>query len=103
MSAKLKEVRNEAGRDWKPLERTSGTPMTLAIRPDADSNHVTDLLHAKLAHLEAMLMATYGESGEDFRGWNDTLQDNFMWACGDLATECRALFGALDTAQRAES
>lgn len=40
--------------------------------------------------LEAMLMQTYANAGEEFRGMNHDLQANFMWACGDMAHELRA-------------
>lgn len=80
---------------WAPLTYTSDIPLVTAIRPDATDASVKNLLSIKLTHLEAMLMATYGESGESFRVWNDLLQDNFMWSCAELATECRALFSAL--------
>lgn len=81
--------------EWAPLLHVSDIPLVTAIRPDATDASVKYLLSVKLTHLEAMLMATYGESGESFRAWNDLLQDNFMWSCAELATECRALFSAL--------
>lgn len=41
--------------------------------------------------LEALLYTTTGESGEAFRMVSDTLQDNFMWACSDMARELASL------------
>lgn len=83
--------------DWRRLAYTSGVQMGIAINPDASVDDVTNLLSRKLSHLEAMLMTTYGEGGESFRGWDDTLQDNFMWSCAELAAECRAIFDTLSS------
>lgn len=47
-----------------------------------------DLLQQKLAQLDAMLNMSYGCAGEAFRNMNDALQDNYLWACSTLATEC---------------
>lgn len=83
---------------WEPLTHSSEMPMSIAIRPDATIFDVSTLLSAKLSQLEAMLMATHGETGEHFRRHNGTVQDNFMWSCTDVATECRALFSSLSVA-----
>lgn len=58
-------------------------------RPPADIDRAQQLA----VKLEALLCNTYGCSGDAFRGMNDTLQDNYLWACGDLAGE---LVDALD-------
>ncbi len=58
------------------------------------SGNVTDRLdklHQKLAQLEAVLAMSYGDAGESFRNMNDDLQDNYLWSCGTLATECKEL------------
>lgn len=47
-----------------------------------------DSLQQKLAQLDAMLNMSYGCAGEAFRNMNDALQDNYLWACSTLATEC---------------
>jgi len=83
---------------WEPLAYSSNTPMPITIRPGAEIDDVSNLLSAKLVQLEAMLMATHGEAGKSFRCRNDVLQDNFMWSCMDVATDCRALFNALSVA-----
>jgi hypothetical protein len=43
--------------------------------------------------LQALLCHIYGTGGEAFRSLNDTLQDNYLWACADV---CEALVDALD-------
>ena len=40
--------------------------------------------------LHAMLDMTYGGAGEAFRDMADGLQDQFLWACGDLSTQLLA-------------
>ena len=50
-----------------------------------------DTLTKKLAQLQAMLLMTYGEARESFSYMNDALQDNFLWACSDMADECLTL------------
>lgn len=50
-----------------------------------------DTLHKKLAQLDAMLNMTYGNAGDTFRGMSESLQDNYLWACSNLAGECNAL------------
>jgi uncharacterized glyoxalase superfamily protein PhnB len=56
---------------------------------------LTDLLHAKLAYLNAMLMMTYAEPGEAFRCFCEQTQDEYMGACSSVADECRELFRQL--------
>lgn len=73
-----------------------------AIAPSADADDVRSLLEAKMAHLEALLMMTYGEGGESFRSMRDDLQDNYMWSCCDMATEIRELFQQLAARRAAQ-
>jgi len=54
-------------------------------------------LDRKLAQLEALLHATYGVSQEGFDAMAAELRDNYMWACSDLAGECRALANHVST------
>lgn len=39
------------------------------------------------AQLRALLAATYGDAGEEFRALADDIQDNFMWCAARLADE----------------
>lgn len=57
-----------------------------------------DSLQQKLAQLDAMLTMSYGCAGEAFRNMSDALQENFLWACSDLASECVELVSVLDQA-----
>lgn len=57
-----------------------------------------DSLQQKLAHLDAMLLMTYGQAGETFRGMRDDVQDNFLWSCSVLASECHQLADGLSLA-----
>lgn len=48
-------------------------------------------LTRKLTQLQALLFMTYGEERESLNSVSEDLQDNFMWACHDMADECLAL------------
>ncbi|MFL9930862.1 hypothetical protein P0D88_16745 [Paraburkholderia sp. RL18-103-BIB-C] len=39
------------------------------------------------AQLDALLSVTTGEVGDSFRMLSDLLQNNFLWACSDMAGE----------------
>lgn len=76
----------------QPFNYPSERSPVYAIAPGADAFAVKMLMEAKLAHLDAMLLAIYGDGGETFRNMNDTTQDEYLWACSYLASECRELF-----------
>lgn len=82
------------------LDFPSKAVRVYAIAPDACLLDVRILLEARIAQLESLLMVTYGEGGEAFRGLNDDLQDGFMWACSYLASEVRALHDVVEQMQR---
>lgn len=44
-----------------------------------------DLLTELSLKLHALLIVTYGESGEGFRGLSDEIQDAYLWTCSDMA------------------
>lgn len=70
-----------------------------------DANEVQDLLNQKLVSLEAMLTIPCGCGGETFRVWADHVQDDYLFACNRLASECRRLSelrGSLCNDRRAE-
>lgn len=54
-----------------------------------------DDLNQKLAQLESVLVMTHGDAGESFRSMNDDLQDNYLWTCRTLASECKELASGL--------
>ena len=60
------------------------------LRHDLSGDDVDSLLE-KSSKLSALLVHTYGESGESFRGLSGDLQDRFMWTCSDLMFEIEAL------------
>ena len=80
---------------WNPLLGVADHPLDLTIPASANIGDVCDTLSAKLSQLSALLNATYGNSRESFSSMNDTHQDNYLWACSNLADECRALFDEL--------
>ena len=56
-----------------------------------------DALSQKTAQLDALLYMTYGEGGEVFRRSSDTVQDNYLWACAEIASEVRKLAQRLNS------
>ncbi|HRI91467.1 MAG TPA: hypothetical protein PLS93_07435 [Accumulibacter sp.] len=70
----------------------SGASSVYAIANGASAGDLSDHLDTRLAHLSALLCMTYGEGGEAFRNHNNQIQDEYMWACSQLADECRELF-----------
>lgn len=50
---------------------------------------------AKTAQLVALLTNTYGGGGESFRCMNDRQQDNYLWACAEIAEEIDLLASGL--------
>jgi len=66
------------------------TPL-YALRDETKQSELIDRLRNRLAHLSSLLIATYGASGDSFRDLGDTNQDNYLWACSDMADECREL------------
>lgn len=63
-----------------------------------------DRAHEAANKLHALLMHTYGESGTHLRSMSGELQDHYMWACSDLASEIvSALDGLLTCWARSDS
>ena len=50
-----------------------------------------DTLSEKALKLKALLVHTYGNSGEAFRAMNDDSQDSYLWACSNLMDEIAEL------------
>jgi hypothetical protein len=46
-----------------------------------------DRLTRKSSQLTALITTTVGGGFEAFNLWNDTIKENFLWACADLAKE----------------
>lgn len=65
---------------------TDSTNHTLRATEDA-----LDVVDTKLLQLHAMLMMTFGEAQSSFDNMGDELRGNFMWACSDIADDCRRL------------
>ncbi len=75
---------------YKPI--WSDNPLCIDTQPD--STELVDALNKRLSHLRAMAAMTYGEQGKAFRGFNKTIQDDYMWALSDMVDETQALFQA---------
>ena len=50
-----------------------------------------DTLSEKALKLKALLVHTYGNSGEAFRAMNDDSQDSYLWTCSNLMDEIAEL------------
>lgn len=48
-----------------------------------------DAAYENILKLNALLANTYGDSGPTFRNMHDDLQDNYLWACTDLAKKIK--------------
>jgi len=53
--------------------------------------HPVDTLSRKSSQLAALLFAVYGGGFEAFDCLNETLKNNYLWACADLAGEVQEL------------
>jgi hypothetical protein len=69
------------------------TPLFTSARPV--SLDLIDKVTAAAAQLDALLACTYGQNGESFRDNNDEIQDSYMWACSDIASNIKALVNQL--------
>lgn len=50
-----------------------------------------DTLSEKAIKLKALLVHTYGNSGEAFRAMSDDCQDSYLWTCSNLMDEIAEL------------
>ncbi|WP_406622491.1 hypothetical protein [Acidovorax sp. SDU_ACID1] len=67
-----------------------------AIRKNLDAY---DALNAAVTKAHAMSMMTYGNAGECFRCMSNALQDEYLWALGDLLSDAVAALRIIDGAQ----
>ena len=67
-------------------------------RADATRTDLYDELSSKTDHLAAMLDAIYGSGFESFSELSDQVQQSYLWACADLAHDCKSLIEALGPA-----
>ncbi|MDD2991761.1 MAG: hypothetical protein PHI64_22750 [Zoogloea sp.] len=70
--------------------------------PGVEAGDIASHLAARQAQLEALLLMTYGETGDGFRTMSDDMQEAYMWACSMMAREIRDLTDALEEHRAAE-
>ena len=70
--------------------------------PGVEAGDIASRLAARQAQLEALLLMTYGETGDGFRTMSDDMQEAYMWACSMMAREIRDLTDALEEHRAAE-
>ncbi len=79
-----------------PTKRPSIDSSVYGIALGAKAADAHELIEKKLAHLDAMLMMTWGIGGATFGTLLDEYaQDNYLWACSEMASEIRQLFGLM--------
>lgn len=66
---------------------------TQNVNQSLSGEEIEDLddLSKKTAQLDALLYMTYGEGGDVFRRSSGAVQENYLWACAELASEARKL------------
>jgi len=64
---------------------TTASAITCAPAKVAAMVEAIDEAYGDILKLHALLQCTYGESGDSFRNMLDDMQDNYLWACNDLA------------------
>lgn len=72
---------------------------TITLRMGLDDN---DRLAQLTLKLNALLAHTYGCSGEEFRNLNDEIQDSYMWACSDMASDIKELVYSMQQVRQDE-
>lgn len=82
------------------LKFTASNDPLYVLAPGATPGAMIDQITARQSQLAALLLVTYGESGDAFRTLPDTYQNDYMWACGMLADEIQALTSALSIAAK---
>jgi hypothetical protein len=76
-----------------PTNRPAIDSSVYDFAPGATADDLQELIEKKLAGLDAMLLMTWGVGGGTFgRVLDASAQDNYLWACSELATEIRELF-----------
>jgi hypothetical protein len=56
-------------------------------QPKYHDEDTIDRLNRKSSQLHALIRTTVGLGFQGFDSWNDTIKENFLWACADLAEE----------------
>ena len=80
-----------------PISPDSAPFLNFSASPDfyrlgkVSNLDIFDQLSMQIDRLQGMMKMTCGEQGTAFRTMNDTLQDNYMWACAGLVDECKEL------------
>lgn len=73
--------------------------VTHSTRADAIDHQ--DVVETKARQLRALLFCTYGNARESFAQMSDAIQDEYMWACADMAYDIVKSLEALGVEARA--
>jgi hypothetical protein len=75
--------------------RCAGVPPAYDDKTDTNLDRLDRVIRLS-SQLDALLIRTTGAEGSSFRAWADDIQENYMWACADIATELRRLIENLE-------
>ena len=64
--------------------------------PQYHNEDTIDRLNRKASQLHALISTTVGGGFVSFNLWNDTIKENFLWACADLSKEVEETAAKLD-------
>lgn len=56
-----------------------------------NSERPADMLRRKASQLYSMLVTATGDGYPSFERYNDTIKENYLWACSDLARQIEVL------------
>jgi hypothetical protein len=65
------------------------------LDPTVNPFNVHDQLNARLTQLTSMTTMLTGEGADVFHGWNDDIQDGYLWAIATMVKECEELAALL--------
>lgn len=85
----------------RELHFTAATEL-YQLNPQASNTELCDQLTARLGQLTAMLTIVHGAGFEAFSGWNEEIQNNYLWSCSMLADECHELAGLISPSTDAD-
>lgn len=72
-----------------------------AIAESTTRADLENLLTIRLAHLDALMVMTYGTEEGGFNSYGDKIKDDYLWACSNMARECRELFRQIEARRAA--
>ena len=84
------------------MNAVNDMPMDQAFAVDTQRkyNAASDCADRYVAQRRALLVHSYGNSGDSFQWLNDELQDNYLSACADMVDRIAEAVEQMDAAHR---